>query len=86
MEPEQLDLASANTLELPISNLQVNKDRDSKLTDFGKAKLITDEDGKEIFRFRHTYDLSTSEANNYELVATVLEAHESRQNITEEMI
>ena len=45
-----------------------------EITDFGKAKLITDDEGKEIFRLRHTYDLSTSEANNYELVATVLEA------------
>jgi len=45
-----------------------------EITDFGKAKLITDDGGKEIFRLRHTYDLSTSEANNYELIATVLEA------------
>ena len=45
-----------------------------EITDFGKAKLITDDEGKEIFRFRHTYDLSTENANNYELIATVLEA------------
>jgi len=57
-----------------------------EISNFGKAKLITDDDGNEIFRFRHTYDLLTSETNNYELVATSMEAQESRQNITEEMI
>ena len=53
--------------------------------DLGAAKLITQGD-KSIWRFRHTYDLSTTEANNYELVASVLKAQESRQNITEEML
>lgn len=55
-------------------------------TNFGKAKLITDDNGNEIYRMRHTYDLSKTEANNYELIITVLEAQESRANITEEMI
>ena len=45
--------------------------------DLGTAKLVKN-GNKNVWRFRHTYDLSITEPNNYEIVASVLEAEESR--------
>ena len=54
MTDVEYNLDQEGHFELPISNLQINKDRDDKITDFGKSVLkdrylIPGEDYQDLF-------------------------------------